>query len=74
MRIELNTWADLSRIERRALLQVFAGGSLRSFSEPTVKTLRAFNLVSNEHELTSRGFNMLQVVARSDFQRRRMAA
>jgi hypothetical protein len=70
MRLELDTWAQLSRSERRALLQIFAGGSLRSASEPTINGLRGFNLVSQEDELTMRGLNVIQAVARSDHQRR----
>ena len=73
MRIELNTWAELSRNERRALLQVFAGGSLRSASESTITALHRLDLISGEHELTFRGLHTLQAVARSDPQRR-MAA
>ena len=70
MRLELDTWVQLSRNERRALLQVFAGGSLRSANEPTVNALRGFNLISQEDELTTRGLNVIQAVARSGHQRR----
>ena len=70
MRLELDEWAELSRSVRRALLQVFAGGSLRSASEPTINALRALNLVSQEDELTVRGLNVVLAVARSDHQRR----
>ena len=70
MRLELDAWAKLSRNERRALLQVFAGGSLRSSSETTITALRALNLISQEDELTIRGLNVIEVVARSDYQRR----
>ncbi len=70
MRLELDTWAGLSRNERRALLQIFGGGSLRSASQPTINVLRDFNLISQEDEITIRGLNVICAVARSDHQRR----
>ena len=66
MRLELDTWAQLSRSERRA--QVFAGGSLRSASEQTISALRALDLISQEDELTIRGLEVVQAVARSNHQ------
>ena len=40
MRIELNTWAELSRIERRALLQVSpAEACVRQASRPSLHSI-----------------------------------
>lgn len=69
MRLELDTWAKLSRNDRRALLQVFAGGSLRSANATTINVLRSLDLISGE-DLTLRGLKTLQAVACSDVHRR----
>ena len=57
-------WDALSRLEQRALIKLFGGGSLRKEASVVVENLRAQALVDEYDSLSKRGLFVLTLAIR----------
>jgi hypothetical protein len=57
-------WDALSRLEQRALIKLFGGGSLRKEASVVVEHLRAQALVDEHDTLSKRGLFVLTLAMR----------
>jgi hypothetical protein len=57
-------WDALSRLEQRALIKLFGGGSLRREASAVVEHLRAQALVDERDSLSKRGLFVLTLAMR----------
>ena len=57
-------WNALSRLEKRALIKLFGGGSLRREASAVVEHLRAEALVDEHDTLSERGPSVLTLAMR----------
>jgi hypothetical protein len=61
---EASNWDDLTRFEQRALIKLFAGGSLRRDDPAIVKELRARGFVDDNDALAMPGLLVLSLAMR----------
>ena len=57
-------WDALSRLEQRALIKLFGGGSLRREPSSIIESLRSQTLVDEHDELSMRGLFLLSLAIR----------
>jgi hypothetical protein len=61
---EASGWDALSRLEQRALIKLFGGGSLRREPSKVVERLRSQTLVDEHDTLSMRGLFLLTLALR----------
>ena len=61
---EAAVWDELTRLEQRALIKLFAGGSLRADSPAVANELRAQGLVDENDALAMPGLLVLTLAMR----------
>ena len=61
---EASGWDELSRLEQRALIKLFGGGSLRREPPTVVERLRSQTLVDEHDTLSMRGLFLLTLAIR----------
>ena len=61
---DTTVWDELTRFEKRALIKLFGGGTLRSDNPSVVESLRARGLVDENEKLSMPGLLVLTLAMR----------